>query len=402
MSARSSDAPDRTRVLVVDKVSVLRANRLRWRRLASQYDIDLTLLAPTHWVENCVDERFQIPPDTEYRAILGKVSWPGRELLSVYMSGAIRALRASHPHVIVLMEESFSLFALQFTILRHFFAPQAQLVFYSFNIDSYQKFNYRLDRLYRWVSRYVMQRAAAGLCVNEQAVDVLRRSSFRGSIVPLFVGINDELFSPRDKAASRRACGVESNAILFLYAGRLLEQKGIEDLISAFDRLDSRDSPGPLRLLIVGQGEWEDRIRARAAQSPRRESIEVRAAVPIEQMPLLMASADAFVLPSRAEWNEQFGRVNAEAMLLGTTIIGSTSGAIPDVIGDGGFLYEAGNIDGLVESMSRVVTERDECDVRRVRARERALQRYSVQGFVDGVAALIASLRGRAIQRKEK
>jgi len=395
----SRSHPDPVRILVVDKVAVLRANRLRWRRLSVQADVELTLLAPHRWIENSVNEPFQYPTDTEYRTIVGRVSWPGRELLSIYLSGAVHALRQSRPDVIILMEESFSMFALQFTILRRIFAPRARIIFYSFNIDSYRRFNYRLDRLYRTISRLVMRRAAAALCVNERGAEVLRDSIFSGPIIPLFVGINDEIFHPHDKRLARRSLDIDDGARLFLYAGRLLELKGVEDLILAFARVRQARAGMRLRLMIVGQGEWDANVRACVAESGAADAIDVRSAVPIEQMPQLMAAADAFVLPSRLSWKEQFGRVNAEAMLVGTTIIGSTSGAIPEVIGEGGFIFTAGDIEDLARTMMRVLDEPDECDRRRRIGRATALRAFSVQAFVDGVVDLIEHVTYRTLRR---
>ncbi len=389
-SAPADDGP--MRLLVVDKVAVLSANRLRWRMMARNRKISLTLLAPTRWFENNVDEPFQQPRDDGYRTFVGRVTWPGKELLAFYLSGAVRAIRHSRPHVILLMEESFSLFALQFIFLRFLFAPSASIVFYSFNVDSYHRFNYRLDRFYRWLSRFVMKRADVALCPNKRAADVLRDSTFRGRVVPLFVGVNQEIFQETDRLAARQTCGIDAGSKLVLYAGRLLELKGIDDLIDAF-MIVARERPAAdLRLLIVGQGDWEEPLRKRVEANGGGAAIEFRAAVPLEHMPLIMAAADIFVLPSREEWKEQFGRVNAEAMLTGTTIIGSTSGAIPEVIEDGGFIFRAGDVNDLACTLRRVLDDEAEVDRRRRRGREIALERYSVQTFVRGLMLMLGDL----------
>jgi glycosyltransferase involved in cell wall biosynthesis len=106
------------------------------------------------------------------------------------------------------------------------------------------------------------------------------------------------------------------------------------------------------------------------------------------------------VLPSRAEWNEQFGRVNAEAMLVGTTIIGSTSGEIPGVIGDGGYIFEADDIDDLKRVMEKVLDDPRDAAIRRERGREIAMKNYSLQGFVNGLVEIFEELSGRKIRRE--
>lgn len=391
------------RLLVVDKVAVLTANRLRWRRLAEEADVDLTLLAPTHWIENCVDEPFQPLSDEPYTTILGRPSLPGRELRSIYLSGVIRALRQSRPDVILLMEESFSLFALQVVLLARIFAPTAEVVFYSNNIVSYNEFPYRLSWLYRRVSRFVMRRCAVGLCLNARAAEVLQStSSFTGEIRQLFYGINDEMFQPVERGVARAEIGLPEDLAVILYAGRLLEQKGVQDLIEAFVQLrERRHGRAPVRLMIVGDGPFGDDLRQQAeATGLSSTDIEFRPAVSIGMMPMLMAAADIFVLPSRTEWCEQFGRVNAEAMLVGTTIVGSTSGEIPRVIGDGGYVFSAGDVESLLRTLEQVLDEPAESDRRRSIGREIAMRRFSTRGFVAGVLDLLESLSGRRLRIK--
>ena len=54
------------------------------------------------------------------------------------------------------------------------------------------------------------------------------------------------------------------------------------------------------------------------------------------------------MLPSltRPNWKEQFGRVLIEAMASGVPVIGSDSGAIPDVIGQAGLIFPEGDFSG--------------------------------------------------------
>jgi len=54
---------------------------------------------------------------------------------------------------------------------------------------------------------------------------------------------------------------------------------------------------------------------------------------------------DVLVLPSKTmpTWKEQFGRVLIEAMACQVSVIGSSSGAIPEVIGKAGLVFKEGN-----------------------------------------------------------
>ncbi len=388
------------RVLAIDKVAVLKNNRVRYRLLAEQADVEMTLLAPTRWFENCVMEPYQPEPDEPYETILGVPSWPGKELRSIYYSGIVRAFRASRPDVVVMMEESFSMFALQVILLQQILAPGATVMFYSNNISSYKRFPYRLSPLYRCISAIVFRLSQVGLCVNERAEKVLADSSFRGERLELFYGINEALFRRIPESQARTALDIPEDVGLFLYAGRLLEQKGVQDLIDAFAQLCAERSETPLRLLIVGDGEYREALCARVTALGLQDVVEFRRGVPVEQMAAYMSAATAFVLPSRASWNEQFGRVNAEAMLVGTTIIGSSSGEIAHVVGEGGFIFRADDVQDLKRTMIQVLDEPVEVERRRTIGYDFAMRRYSVRGFVDGMIDLLERIARRRLRKE--
>jgi glycosyltransferase involved in cell wall biosynthesis len=133
--------------------------------------------------------------------------------------------------------------------------------------------------------------------------------------------------------------------------GRLVWEKGHQDVLRALAllhrgivRTPAGETVRP-RLLIVGAGPEEARLRAHAADLGLGDVVEIRS-VPYEQMPSVFADASAMVLASQATanaafhpfdvphafWEEQFGLVLAEAMAASLAIVSTTSGAIPEVV----------------------------------------------------------------------
>lgn len=140
---------------------------------------------------------------------------------------------------------------------------------------------------------------------------------------------------------------------LVVSPGRLVWEKGHQDVMRALVALRrglvaGADAPR-FRLLIVGRGPEETRLRRYAEELGIADAVEFRA-VPYDEMPAVFASASCMVLASLATasggyflgdiprffWEEQFGLVLAEAMAAGLAIVASQSGAIPEVCG-----YEA-------------------------------------------------------------
>jgi glycosyltransferase involved in cell wall biosynthesis len=128
--------------------------------------------------------------------------------------------------------------------------------------------------------------------------------------------------------------------------GRLVWEKGHQDVLRAVAllRRERSDLP-PVRVVIVGRGPEEARLRAYAAELGIADSVELRGFVPYEEMPALYAGAACIVLASLAlwSWEEQFGMVLAEAMASRTPIIASSSGAIPEVAAGAATLFAPGD-----------------------------------------------------------
>jgi len=86
-----------------------------------------------------------------------------------------------------------------------------------------------------------------------------------------------------------------------------------------------------------------------------------------------------WALPSHTTraWKEQFGRVLIEAMSCGVPVVGSSSGEIPNVIGDAGLIYPEGDVRALATTLQRLAEQPElYADLAR-RGRARVLERYT-------------------------
>jgi glycosyltransferase involved in cell wall biosynthesis len=105
--------------------------------------------------------------------------------------------------------------------------------------------------------------------------------------------------------------------------------------------------------------------------------------LPSVRMPGYYQGLDALVVPSltRGNWKEQFGRVIVEAMACGVPVIGSSSGAIPDVIGEAGLIVPEGDVRALADGLRRLAHHPDLRRRMAERGRQRVLERYT-QAYV--------------------
>lgn len=152
-----------------------------------------------------------------------------------------------------------------------------------------------------------------------------------------------------------RFAALERRPEVVVSAGRLVWEKGHQDVLRALAAIRGGVVGGVApRLLVVGSGPEEERLRQHAADLGVADLLEI-ASLPYDEMPSVYGRASALVLASlpMPVWEEQFGMVLAEAMAAGVPVLAAASGAIPQVVRGGGTLFPPGD---WVE-LARLLTE---------------------------------------------
>jgi glycosyltransferase involved in cell wall biosynthesis len=96
-------------------------------------------------------------------------------------------------------------------------------------------------------------------------------------------------------------------------------------------------------------------------------------------VPDYINTMDVLVLPSLTtpRWKEQFGHVLIEAMACQVPVIGSDSGAIPEVIGDAGIVIPEGDSNALARAIERLRSSEAERVAIGRRGREQVLAHFT-------------------------
>lgn len=353
------------RLLIVDKTAGLLSAHERHQALASLPGIELHVLGPQRWIENGREVLWEEHGDERYYRHPGSVVFPGYYARHLYSRRLFRVLRDVHPDVVQLLEEPWSAIAGQVSLLR----PAARrfgLLFYTWeNVYRSWKYPSRLSRVYAHIDRHVHRISLGALCATQAAEAVLRRKGYRQPTAVVPYGVRSEFFGERP------AIREPNQPFTVGYIGRLLWMKGADFLVRAMERLPEA------QLVLIGSGQDEEKLWKIASELRLENRIRIRPAVPEEKVISWLASFDVLVLASRTTpgWREQLGRVMIEAMALGVPAVGSSSGAIPEVLGREDLIFSEETMDELLALLERVRHDeswrREICDYGRRRARER-------------------------------
>jgi len=145
-------------------------------------------------------------------------------------------------------------------------------------------------------------------------------------------GVNLELFRHIDKESARRSLGLNGHKIL-LFVGRIDPLKGIDSLLTALPRLDTKQN---LKLLVIGGDEDSkpevERLQRLSRSLHIQDAVTFAGIVEQRELPLYYSAADICVIPS---YYESFGLVALESLACGTPIVATKVGCIESVVNQG-------------------------------------------------------------------
>ncbi|HEV8614941.1 MAG TPA: glycosyltransferase family 4 protein [Methylomirabilota bacterium] len=216
-------------------------------------------------------------------------------------------------------------------------------------------------RAYRDVRPRVLREADAFLAITERAREaLLLEGADAGRIRVIPMGVDLERFRPAPPdMALRRRLGLADDSVVVLSVGSMAPAKGLAVLLHAVARarLDPDLRTLPLRVLLVGRDVGG--ARRMVADLGLADTVRRLDYVAYGDMPALYNLAALHVLPSVSTptWQEQFGMVLLESLASGTAVLSTTSGSIPEVVGDAGVLVPAADHVSLYQAMKALLLE---------------------------------------------
>jgi glycosyltransferase involved in cell wall biosynthesis len=204
--------------------------------------------------------------------------------------------------------------------------------------------------------------------VTERAKEALLLEGVdKEKIVVIPMGVDVKRLSPDDaeRERLRKEFGIEDKERIVLFAGRLVWEKGIYDLLHAAK-------------LIEKQAAAENDIAQMFTFYPRHNMFEI------------LRAADIFVMPSISTrtWQEQSGMILIQAMACGVPVISTLTGSIPEVVDNAGILVQPNDPRELSASIMKLLLDDNLRKELGARGRKRALERFDSENTASKFGTL--------------
>ncbi|HTT92221.1 MAG TPA: glycogen synthase [Acidimicrobiales bacterium] len=196
-------------------------------------------------------------------------------------------------------------------------------------------------RLSSWVEKAAIEQADAVIAVSRAMRDdvvTVYPAVDPDRVKVVYNGIDPEEFFPDPRTDGLERLGVDPDAPMVLFVGRVTRQKGITYLLEAAKSFE----PEAQVVFCAGAPdtpEIEQEVRGQVAElaAQRKAVFWFEEMLPRAELVQLMSHASVFVCPSIYE---PFGLINVEAMACGVPVVASAVGGIPEIVEDGrtGFL----------------------------------------------------------------
>jgi glycosyltransferase involved in cell wall biosynthesis len=363
------------RVLIASHTYVEPTTRGKLRALAAA-GLELTVAVPRLWRDPALGRLRESSWERQQALELFPipVSQPGDVLRARFGARALAALvRDKRPELIQIEAEPETALARQVARLASRVGIPTVLATTA-NVDG--------DR--SWIDgrrrRRTLRRLQGVLAASEDAARLVRRDA---------PGVALQVIPPQGITAPSAPAHLEHDGLAIGFVGRLVPHRGLDTLLQAL----AHQRHAHWRLTIVGEGPERERLERLA--SDLRLAARIRWAGALPLLRELWPELDVLVVPSRptASWNEPTGEAVAEAMAHEVPVIGSETGVLPELIGEGGLVTPPGEAGALAEALSQLFDPVVRAQLAEA-ARARALKLFSHEAVAERTLVFWASLLG--------
>lgn len=235
--------------------------------------------------------------------------------------------------------------------------------------------------LKRWALRSADVVATVSRAMRDR-IATITPAADRLVVAPMGVDLQSRFFPPAAPASRCR----------LLFAGRLVEKKGLTDLLDAVALL--RPTFPDLDLVIIGDGPLAQALKEKTERLQLNDTVRFLGSVPNDAVPDIMRTSQLAVFPfktARGGDEEGLGLVVVEAMGCGVPVVVGAVPAVLDVVEHerNGLLVPSDDPTALAQAIMRLLTDRQFAERLSTQARQDVIGRFDWQSVADTYARLL-------------
>lgn len=225
-------------------------------------------------------------------------------------------------------------------------------------------------------------------CINSDGERIFKGMGYKSvSRIPL--GFDEEVFNINRESRNRIRSELNITTHVVAYFGRLLPEKGVHLLLEALSTLKHLEWVLMIDRFDIYSNEYSRKLGIMIEKLNLGERVIY---IDADHVGIAdyMNAADLIVMPSIStpKWKEQYGRVAPEAMACGKLVVAASSGALPELIGDAGILFDEGDVNSLSSIIENILTNSSVIEQYNVSANTRAMNLLSVKSQAGSIKKL--------------
>lgn len=214
--------------------------------------------------------------------------------------------------------------------------------------------------------------------LTKRDIKVIGEGSINGVDIDFF----KDTFSLEDKDSLRKKISIEEDDFVLVFVGRIVKDKGVNELINAFILLQKKYSF--LKLLMVGDFEEElSPINDESKYFMENNSAIISVGFQ-EDIRAYLSISDLFLLPS---YREGLPNVLIEAGSFGIPLMATNINGCNEIIinGKNGVLVKKKSVQSLIDEISKLIDNKELYNNLKKNVRESIIHRYEQKFFLENL-----------------
>ena len=197
--------------------------------------------------------------------------------------------------------------------------------------------------------KFILSSADKILTLSQASKDELIFSGLDENKIEVYrYWVDQEVFKIRNRNFAKKEVGFSKNKLCVLFVGRLIEKKGVFELLKAIELFKDKN----FEFKIAGPGPLEDTVKEFCQKNNSTEYLGI---ISNDKTSLYYNASDILIVPSTHD--EGFGRVILEALSSGVPVIASNRGGIKEAIdNEVGILVDV-TPENIIDSLQKIKTK---------------------------------------------